>query len=143
MRTVGCVYDGDLTVPLFVNACLDRHRPFGGARRSRGRRWVCFGAGVFHSAALTVRGVSVVFGNAPLDESFPIAQHLVKDFGPPRLRTFRGAGSAGQLGTETEGSRAIAAALRRERLTILMLGPATNVATVLRNHPELAQRIVA
>ncbi len=35
----------------------------------------------FHSTALNVRGVDAVFGNAPLNESFPIAQHLVSDFG--------------------------------------------------------------
>ena len=144
MRTVGCVFMTAIfagaaaaSTPVWIDT--DPSVARGGHEVDDGFALVQ----AFHSAALTVRGVSVVFGNAPLDESFPIAQHLVKDFGPPRLRTFRGAGSAGQLGTETEGSRAIAAALRRERLTILMLGPATNVATVLRNHPELAQRIVS
>ena len=97
----------------------------------------------FHSTALNVRGVSVVFGNAPLHEGFPIAQRLVRDFGPRGLLVYRGAASSAGLGIETEASRAMAAALRRERLTILMLGPATNVATVLKNHPELAKRIVS
>jgi pyrimidine-specific ribonucleoside hydrolase len=95
----------------------------------------------FHSSALTVRGVSVVFGNAPLSEGFPIAQHLVRDFGPPGLEVAIGAASANDLGVETEASRALAAALRGEKLVILMLGPATNVATVLRNHPELRNRV--
>ena len=31
--------------------------------------------------------------------------------------------------------------LRREKLTVLALGPVTNVATVLKNHPELASQI--
>jgi len=97
----------------------------------------------FHSPALSVRGVSVVFGNAPLNEGLPIAERLVRDFGPHGLLVYRGASSSASLGSETEASRAMAAALRREKLTILMLGPATNVATVLRNHPELAQRIVS
>lgn len=97
----------------------------------------------FHSTALSVRGVSVVFGNAPLHEGLPIAQRLVRDFGPRGLLVYEGAAAAAGLGSETEASRAMAAALRRERLTILMLGPATNVATVLRNHPELAKRIVS
>lgn len=95
----------------------------------------------FHSPALTVRGVSVVFGNAPLSEAFPIAQRLVRDFGPPGLNVASGAASANDLGVETDASRALAAALRREKMTIVMLGPATNVATVLRNHPELRNRI--
>lgn len=95
----------------------------------------------FHSPALTIRGVSVVFGNAPLSEAFPIAQHLVRDFGPSGLEVASGAASASDLGVETDASRALAAALRREKMVILMLGPATNVATVLRNHPELRDRV--
>ncbi len=95
----------------------------------------------FHSSALKVRGVSVVFGNAPLSAAFPIAQRLVRDFGPPGLKVASGAASANDLGVETDASRALAAALRREKMTIVMLGPATNVATVLRNHPELRNRI--
>lgn len=97
----------------------------------------------FHSSALNIRGVSVVFGNAPLDEGLPIAQRLVRDFGPRGLLVYSGAAASTGLGIETEASRAMAAALRKEKLTILMLGPATNVATVLKNHPELAKRIVS
>ena len=95
----------------------------------------------FHSSALAVRGVSVVFGNAPVDEGLPIGQRLLRDFGPAGLDLTRGAASAKELGVETDASRALASALRREKLVILMLGPATNVATVLRNHPELRHRI--
>ncbi len=95
----------------------------------------------FRSRALTVRGVSVVFGNAPLREGFPIAQHLVRDFAPAKLEVTSGAASANDLGVETDASRALASALSREKLVIMMLGPATNVATVLRNHPELRSRI--
>jgi len=40
----------------------------------------------FRSPELDIRGVSVVFGNAPLDRGLPIARRLVRDFGPPRLR---------------------------------------------------------
>ncbi len=95
----------------------------------------------FRSPALSVRGVSVVFGNAPISEAFPIAQRLVRAFGPPGLDVPSGAASAKDLGVETDASRALGSALRREKLVILMLGPATNVATVLRNHPELRKRI--
>jgi pyrimidine-specific ribonucleoside hydrolase len=95
----------------------------------------------FHSPALAIRGVSVVFGNAPLAEAFPIGQRLVHDFGPPDLPVYRGAASAQQRGVETGASRALAAALRREELVVIVLGPATNVATVLQLHPELGHQI--
>lgn len=96
----------------------------------------------FNSPELDIRGVSVVFGNAPLDRGVPIARRLVRDFGPRDLQVSVGAAGADQLGTESEAARALAAALRAEPLTILALGPATNIATVLQRYPELASRIV-
>lgn len=96
----------------------------------------------FRSPELEIRGISVVFGNAPLDRGLPIARRLAGQFGPPALRVFAGAPSADARGVETEASRALADALRTEPLTVLALGPATNVATVLERHPELARRMV-
>jgi len=95
----------------------------------------------FHSDELEVKGVSVVFGNSPLETGFAIAREIARRFGPDGLPVFRGASSAGELGIETEASRELVEALRREELTVLALGPATNVATVLKSHPELAGRI--
>jgi pyrimidine-specific ribonucleoside hydrolase len=95
----------------------------------------------FHSDELEVRGVSVVYGNSPLETGYPIAREIARRFGPEGLLVFPGASSGGGLGVETDASRAIAEALRREEMTILALGPVTNVATVLKNHPELARQI--
>jgi pyrimidine-specific ribonucleoside hydrolase len=96
----------------------------------------------FRSPELAIRGISVVFGNAPLDQGVPIARRLASEFGPAGLPVFAGAAGAADRGVETGASRALAGALREERLTILALGPATNVATVLERHPDLASRIV-
>jgi inosine-uridine nucleoside N-ribohydrolase len=95
----------------------------------------------FHSSELDIRGVSVVFGNAELDRGLPIARRLVNEFGPPGLAVFEGAAKASELSNESEASRALADALRAGPLTILALGPATNVAAVLSQHPELASRV--
>lgn len=95
----------------------------------------------FHSSELEIRGVSAVFGNAELKVAFPIAQEIVGRFGPKRLDVHAGASGADQLGNETAASRALAEALAKEKLTVLALGPVTNVATVLKNHPELCARI--
>ena len=97
----------------------------------------------FNSPELTVRGVSVVFGNTTLDRAWPIGVDLVRRFAPAHMRVFQGAAGPQTLGTETPASLAIAAALQREPLTILALGPATNIATVLKNHPSLAERVVS
>lgn len=96
----------------------------------------------FHSPELDIRGVSVVFGNAPLDRGLPIARRLAHDFGPKGVNVFAGAAAATDRSHETDASRALAAALRAgPPLTILALGPVTNVATVLTKHPDLSSRI--
>lgn len=95
----------------------------------------------FHSTEVAVRGVDAVFGNGPLEETYPVAREVVDRFGPPGLGVHKGAASGDDLGVETDASRALAAALGRERLTVLSLGPVTNVATVVRNHPDLQDRI--
>lgn len=95
----------------------------------------------FHSPEIEVRGISVVYGNAPLEQGLPIARDVAGRFGPPGLDVFAGAAAATQLGEETEAVRALAAALERERLVVLALGPVTNVGSLLRLHPELAARI--
>src|SRR5436190_4488585 len=87
----------------------------------------------FRSNELAIRGISVVFGNSPLAEAYPIGQDLVKRYGPPKMPVYRGAAGAAELGIETPASRALADALKKERLTILVLAPATNVATVVKN----------
>jgi pyrimidine-specific ribonucleoside hydrolase len=97
----------------------------------------------FHSPELVIRGVSVVYGNAPFEQAWPISQEIVRKYGPPGLPVYAGAAEAVHLGEETDASRALAEALRKEKLTILALGPVTNVATVLKNHPDLAARIEA
>jgi len=96
----------------------------------------------FHSPELAIRGVSVVFGNAPLDTAWPIGKEIVQRFGPKDLRVYKGAASGDDLGKETEASRALERDLRKERLNILAIGPVTNVATVLKLHPELAKNVI-
>jgi inosine-uridine nucleoside N-ribohydrolase len=96
----------------------------------------------FHSPELAVRGVSVVFGNAPLAQAWPIGLRIVGRFGPRTVRAYRGSANAADLGTENAATRALAAALTREPLVLLVLGPATNIATVIRNRPALRARIV-
>ncbi len=57
------------------------------------------------------------------------------------IPVYKGSDSAADCGVENDATIALAAALRKEKLSILALGPNTNIATVLKNHPELAEQI--
>lgn len=95
----------------------------------------------FHSPELSIRGLSVVFGNGALEKEMPIARELCERFGPAGLVPQRGAASAKEFGAGTDVTRAIAAALAERPLTILAIGPLTNVGTLVKLHPELQERI--
>lgn len=96
----------------------------------------------FHSPELDIRGVSVVFGNANLPKAWQIGKDIVEHFGPAGLRVYQGASGSDDLGKPSDASEALTLALRQGPLHVLAIGPATNVATVLRLHPELAKNIV-
>ena len=95
----------------------------------------------FHSPSLVVRGVSAVYGNAPLEDGLPIAREVVEKFGPEGMRVYAGAAGPEDFGKATDAVEAMAAALRAGPLTILALGPLTNVGSLLRLHADLAGRI--
>jgi pyrimidine-specific ribonucleoside hydrolase len=90
------------------------------------------------SEELTVRGVSTVFGNAPLAQVDPVARELLAAWAPG-LPVHTGAAEPSLA--PTPASEALAEALDRERLTVLVLGPATNLAAVLHARPDLVPRV--
>ena len=92
------------------------------------------------SPELKIAGVSSTYGNAPLPGTTTRLRKALGAFGE-ELEVSSGASSARELGKPTAASEALAAALRREKLTYLALGPLTNLATFFRLHPELAGRI--
>lgn len=95
----------------------------------------------FHSPELTVHGISVVFGNSPLEWGIGLAEEVTTRFGAPELSVYPGAASAGDFGNETPAIAAMVSALEQRPMTILALGPLTNIGTLLKNHPEVHDRI--
>ena len=99
----------------------------------------------FHSPELRIRGISTSFGNARLKRTTQVARELVQQFGTVaglnEADVHPGARSRRDIGKTSAATDALAAALRKERLTYLALGPLTNLAAFLHAHPELASRI--
>jgi len=95
----------------------------------------------FHSPELRIRGLSVVFGNTSLKQAVGIARDILDRFGPPNLEVLPGAAQAEQFHEPTPAVRGLAKALRDGPLTILAVGPVTNVAALLTQHPQLSSQI--
>ena len=95
----------------------------------------------FHSPELEIHGVSTVFGNTSHENAYPIAKDVVARFGPPGLTVLPGAASADELGASNPAVEGMAVALGVRCLTILAVGPVTNVGTLLQLHPDLAAQI--
>ena len=99
----------------------------------------------FHSPEICIAGLSTTYGNASLSRTTRAAHDLVERFGLSAGLTvdalFAGARSASDLGRRSEASDALASILKQQKLTYIALGPLTNLATFLRLHPRLANRI--
>ena len=95
----------------------------------------------FHSPEVKIRGISVVFGNAPLKLALPIARKITEKFGPSRVVPVPGAASAVDFGKKTPAVEAMAAELEREPMTIVAVGPVTNVGTLVKLYPQWHGRI--
>lgn len=93
------------------------------------------------AGALRLRGVSVTFGNVPLVRGYPAAVELVDRLETGLLRPWRGPSSPEERAAPTEATELLAEALRETRLTVLALGPATTLASVLLRHPDRAAQI--
>jgi purine nucleosidase len=100
------------------------------------------------SPQIQLAGISTVFGNAPVAVTDRTARTLADllQAGAMALPVTRGAERALDRFTDPAGAipapAALARALEAGPLTILALGPLTNVALLLRTRPELTGRIV-
>lgn len=99
------------------------------------------------SESLAIRGVSTVFGNVAENRAYPAARQFLERFayhtGKTAPPVYRGAAEAiGEgKGTTSQAARALATALEREPLTVVALGPLTNVAALLRERPDMIPRV--
>jgi pyrimidine-specific ribonucleoside hydrolase len=57
------------------------------------------------------------------------------------IPVYKGSPNANDLGVENDATFAMYTALKKDILTILALGPVTNVATLIKNHPDIIPQI--
>ena len=98
----------------------------------------------FHSPELRIAGISTTYGNAGLRRTTLVSARSRPAVWPGRWNHRGGClfwrGIRGRFQTRTAASEALSRALRKERLTYIALGPLTNLAAVLEQHPNLAGR---
>nr|WKN37996.1 nucleoside hydrolase [Tunicatimonas sp. TK19036] len=95
------------------------------------------------SDKVEIKGISAVFGNTLIENSYPLCQYMSKEFADDQIPVYRGAGEAIDLQkVETNAAvEALAEALKQQKLTIMAIGPATNIGLLLLKYPELKTQI--
>ena len=88
---------------------------------------------------ISIVGISLI---TELEYGQKVTKQILEYYASHReIPIYKGSDLCDNLGEETPATLAMAAALKKEKLTILALGPATNVATVIKNNPELVGQI--
>ncbi len=89
-------------------------------------------------------GISAVFGNTQIDDAFRLCKYMNDEFAAGKIPVHKGAGEAMKLENvkTNDAIEALAEALRKEKLIIMAIGPATNVGLLVTLYPELASQII-
>ncbi len=101
---------------------------------------------LFRSEQVDVIGISTTLGNTDnIDVSTSIARDFVKKYGPNSVSVYQGCSDKlPDDMTEVKNNEAVeqlAETLKTDRLTILSIGAATNIAILLYKYPELQNQI--
>ena len=98
---------------------------------------------LFKAKNVKVHGISAVFGNTKIDDAFRLCNKMSTAFAPYKIPVYKGASDKIDLtNVETNPAvKALAKALKKEPLSIMAIGPATNVGILLLLHQELKSQI--
>ncbi|MBK7608093.1 MAG: nucleoside hydrolase [Saprospiraceae bacterium] len=93
------------------------------------------------SPKVDIRGISLV-GNT--DYGYKICMRLIQWYhdSPIKIPVCKGARNSDDSETENQAVRSMAEALSHEKMTIIALGPLTNISHLLIAHPELKSNII-
>lgn len=90
-----------------------------------------------------IRGISAVFGNTTIENAYSLSHYMSREFAENKIPVLKGAGEAIDLRNvrTNEAVEALAEALKNQPMTIMAIGPATNIGLLLLKYPELKERI--
>lgn len=96
------------------------------------------------SPEVEIVGISAVFGNTLIDNAYELCQKMATSFASSPIPVYMGAGQAIDLDNvqTNEAVDALHQALQQEKLTIMAIGPATNIGLLLLKYPEVRDRII-
>lgn len=88
-------------------------------------------------------GITTVFGNTPVEIGYKLIKRYLKLANNNEIPYFLGATSKYALGTLTDASKFIISKIQEydNEITLLTLGPLTNIATVYKFFPNLIDKI--
>jgi pyrimidine-specific ribonucleoside hydrolase len=97
------------------------------------------------SRKLEIVGLSTVYGNVSINDAHRTANSFLERIASEGMEVpniYRGAGSEinGEV-ADNAATTALYNVLRKRKLTILALGPLTNIAKLIRAHPDIARNI--
>lgn len=95
------------------------------------------------SDEVEIKGISAVFGNTSIENAFELSKYMSQEFANGTIPVFKGAGEKIDLAkVETNDAvEALAEELKNNELTIMAIGPASNVGILLLKYPELKSQI--
>lgn len=96
-----------------------------------------------HPQEVELLGVTTTFGNASIKKTYTKAKELLHVVGRDDIPVFRGASASWRREEETEASRFLLDTVRSlpGKVTILTIGPVTNVATAIIKNPGFTENL--
>ena len=93
---------------------------------------------------IEICGISAVFGNTGIENAFMLSEHMSMAFAESQIPVYKGAGEAIDLRNvkTNDAVEALALALKKKPMTIMAIGPATNIGLLLLKYPDLKENIV-
>ncbi|WP_236974675.1 nucleoside hydrolase [Membranihabitans maritimus] len=95
------------------------------------------------SPEVDIIGISAVFGNTLIENAYGLCQKMAGSFASNNIPVYKGAKKAIDLASveSNEAVDALYDALNKQKMTIMAIGPATNIGLLLLTYPDVKSQI--